>query len=136
MEDSLAHTKWDCVYHIVWIPKCRRKKLFGQYKLLVREVLRVLASKKPGLEIVEGKVCIDHVHLCIRIPPKYSVSSVMGYLKGKSAMMLLERIPEWRKDSWRGKAVWARGYYVCTVGKDEAMIRAYIKRQEEKDSKE
>jgi len=135
-EASLAHTKWDCTYHVVWIPKRRRKTMFGQYRLVVREVLRELVEKKPGLEIVEGNVCTDHVHLCLRVPPKYSVSGVMGYLKGKSAMMLPERIPEWRAAARCERAVWARGCYVSTVGKDEAMIKNYIRNQERADDSE
>jgi putative transposase len=136
MENSLAHTKWDCVYHIVWIPKYRRKIMFGQYRLVVIDILRELVAKKPGLEIVEGHACPDHIHLCMRIPPKYSVANVLGYLKGKSAMMLPERIPEWRKNTGRERTVWARGYYASTVGKDEAMIREYIKNQENADKNE
>ena len=130
---SLAHTVWDCTYHIVWIPKYRKRVLYGQCRVQVREIIKELVDKKPGLEIVEGTVCIDHIHLCLKIPPKYSVSNIMGYLKGKSAMMIAERTLEVGKRTEREKAFWARGYYVSTVGKDEKAIRKYIKRQERTD---
>ena len=87
---SLAHTKWDCTYHIVWIPKYRRKVLYGEVREEVRDVLRKLVEAKDGVEIVEGSVCRDHVHVCLRIAPKWSVSKVMGYLKGKSALIMEE----------------------------------------------
>jgi putative transposase len=95
--------------------------------------VRELVERKDGLEIVAGKVCIDHVHLCLRIPPKYAVSKIMGYLKGKSALMLQDRLPERRRYAQKEKAFWARGYYVSTVGANEATIKAYINRQEEAD---
>jgi putative transposase len=132
-ESSLAHTKWDCTYHIVWIPKYRKRVLYGECRILVRDIIRELVDKKPGLGIVEGSICRDHIHLCLRIPPKYAVANVMGYLKGKSAMMLAERMPEGRKRREREKAFWARGYYVSTVGKDEETIREYIRRQQQDD---
>ena len=132
-KSSLAHTVWDCTYHIVWIPKYRRKVLYGQVRRELIAILKELVDKKPGLVIVEGNMAADHVHLCIRIPPKYSVSNVMGYLKGKSAMELAQRIPEQRRYQEREKSFWARGYYVSTVGINEATIRKYIKEQEQAD---
>jgi putative transposase len=119
----------------VWIPKYRKKALYGANKRKVKEALSDLVSKKPGLEVVEGKVCSDHIHLCLKIPPKYAVSDVMGYLKGKSALMLQDAIPECRRTRQGEKSFWARGYYVSTVGINEATIRDYIRNQEADDKK-
>ena len=94
-ENTLAHTKWNCIYHIVFIPKYRRKSMYGEVKKDVREVLRKLCEYK-GVEIVEGTVCSDHIHMCLKIPPKFSVSEFMGYLKGKSALMVFDRHPEFK----------------------------------------
>ena len=127
---SLAHTKWDCTYHLVWIPKYRRKVLYGACRQEVMETLRMLTETK-GLEIVEGSVCKDHIHMCLRIPPKYSVSKVMGYLKGKSALILFDHHPEWKSVTGRDRTFWARGYYVTTVGINEAVIRKYVREQED-----
>ena len=110
---SLSHTRWKCQYHIVFIPKYRKKKLFGQLKLDVREILSTLCKYK-GVEIIEGAVCAEHVHMCVSIPPKISISNFMGYLKGKSTLMIYDRHPE-QQSKWN-KAFWARGYYVATVG--------------------
>ena len=121
---SLSHTSWECVYHIVWIPKYRRKVLYGETRREVGEILRMLVDHMDGVEIVEGTACVDHIHICLRIAPKHSVSHVVGRLKGKSAIVLHERHPEWRK-------LWARGYYVSTVGLNESIIRRYIQRQED-----
>lgn len=131
---SLSHTKWKCQYHIVFIPKYRKKKLFGQLKYDVREILSTLCKYK-GVEIIEGAVCADHVHMCVSIPPKISVSSFMGYLKGKSTLMIYDRHPE-QQSKWN-KAFWARGYYVETIGNitDEA-VQKYIKEQAEESRKE
>lgn len=127
--NSLAHTKWKCQYHIVFIPKYRKKVLYGKVKDDVREVIRTLCKYK-NVEIIEGAVCIDHVHLCLSIPPKMSISEFMGYLKGKSALMIYDRHPE-LGNKW-DRSFWARGYYVSTIGNvDEATIRKYIKEQEE-----
>ena len=128
---SLSHTKWKCQYHIVFIPKYRKKKLFGQLKCDVREILSTLCKYK-GVEIIEGAVCADHVHMCVSIPPKISVSSFMGYLKGKSATMLYEQFGE-LKYKYRNREFWCRGYYVDTVGKNESRIAEYIKKQIEED---
>lgn len=125
--ESLAHTKWDCTYHIVWIPKYRRKVLYGEVREEVRDILRQLIEAKDGVEIVEGSVCKDHIHMCLRIAPKYAVAKVMEYLKGKSALILFDRHPKWRKVTGRDRTFWARGYYVSTVGINESVIRKYVK---------
>lgn len=128
---SLSHTSWDCVYHVVWIPKYRRKVLYGEARREIGEILRMLAERMDGVEIVEGTMCSDHVHACLRIPPKYAVSKVVGRLKGKSAIVLFDRHPEWREVTGRDRTLWARGYYVSTVGLDEAVVCRYIRKQEE-----
>ena len=132
IEESLAHTTWDCTYHIVWIPKYRRKVLYGECRREVTEVVRQLLANKK-IEIVEGAVCSDHIHMSVRIPPKYAVSEIMGYVKGKSALMLYDRHPEWRRLTGRSRAFWARGYYVSTVGLNEEVIKKYIRNQEDSD---
>ena len=131
-EESLAHTKWECTYHIVFIPKYSRKVLYGEYRTEIRDIIKRLLEMYK-LELVEGAVCADHIHISIRIPPKYVVSKVMGMLKGKSAMMLFDRHPEWKRKTGRDKTFWARGYYVSTVGINESVIRQYIKNQENAD---
>ena len=128
---SLSHTSWECVYHIVWIPTYRRKVLSGETRREVGEILRMLVDHMDGVEIVEGTACVDHIHICLRIAPKHSVSHVVGRLKGKSAIVLHERHPEWRKLTGRDRTLWARGYYVSTVGLNESIIRRYIQRQED-----
>lgn len=128
---SLSHTSWECVYHIVWIPKYRRKVLYGETRREVGEILRMLVDHMDGVEIVEGTACVDHIHICLRIAPKHSVSHVVGRLKGKSAIVLHERHPEWRRLTGRDRTLWARGYYVSTVGLNESIIRRYIQRQED-----
>ena len=129
---SLSHTKWECQYHIVFIPKYRRKVLYG--KIDVREIIRILCKYKK-VEIIEGAVCKDHVHLCLSIPPKMSVSDFMGYLKGKSALMIFDRHPE-LGEKWN-REFWARGYYVSTIGNvNEEMVKKYIREQEEESYKE
>ena len=130
-EKSLAHTRWDCVYRVVWIPKYRRKVLYRECRAEVGCIIRELVEKKTGCEVIEGSVCGDHVHACLRIPPKYAVSDVMGYLKGKSALMLCDRHPEWRSRIGKDRTFWARGYFVSTVGLNEATIRKYIADQED-----
>ncbi len=130
-EQSLAHTKWECKYHVVWIPKYRRKKLFGEIRRELGPVLRELAKHK-GSEILEGKMKGDHVHMLISIPPKYAVSHVIGYLKGKSAIHIARTFGG-RQKNFTGEHFWARGYYVSTVGIDEAALRRYIQQQEDED---
>ena len=133
-DSSLAHTRWKCQYHIVFIPKYRRKVLYGRVKEDIREILRTLCGYKK-VEIVEGAVCADHVHLCVSIPPKLSVSDFMGYLKGKSALMIFDKHPE-MGTKW-DRSFWARGYYVTTVGDiDEEAVRKYIVKQQEESYKE
>lgn len=124
---SLAHAKWKCQYHIVFIPKYPRKVLLGQLKSDVREIIKKLCEYRR-IEIVEGAVCNDHVHLCVSLPPKYSVSDFVGYLKGKSALMIFDKHPE-LTTKWT-KSFWARGYYVATVGNvTEDAIKKYIQEQ-------
>ena len=127
-EQSLSHSKWECKYHVVWIPKYRRKKLFGELRKELGQVLRELARQKES-EIIEGHLLPDHVHMLISIPPKYSVAQVVGYIKGKSAIWIA-RTYGGRQRNFTGEHFWARGYYVSTVGRDEQVIRAYIQQQE------
>lgn len=131
--ESLSHTKWECKYHVVFIPKCRRKVLYEQLRQHLGEVLRKLASQKES-RIEEGHLMLDHVHMLISIPPKYSVSQVVGYTKGKSAINLARVYGE-RKRSFVGQHFWARGYFVSTVGRDEAVIREYIRNQEQENAR-
>ena len=131
---SLSHTKWNCQYHIVFIPKYRKKSLYGQVRADVREIIKTLCKYK-GVEIVGGAVQIDHVHLCVSIPPKISISTFMGYLKGKSTLMIYDRHPN-LQSKWN-KAFWARGYYVATIGNlTEEAIKKYIEEQSEESRKE
>jgi putative transposase len=131
---SLSHTKWECKYHIVWIPKNRKKKLYTELRKLLGEVFRELASHKES-RILEGHLMVDHVHILIEIPPKYSVAQVVGYIKGKSAIHIARRF-EGRQKNFTGEHFWARGYYVSTVGLDENVIREYIKHQEDEDKRQ
>ena len=131
--ESLSHTKWECKYHVVFIPKYRRKTLYGQLRGHLGEVFRKLAQQKE-CSIEEGHVMPDHVHMLISIPPKYAVSQVIGFIKGKSAIHLARTYGE-RKRNFVGQHFWARGYFVSTVGRDEATIREYIKNQEEEDKR-
>ena len=128
-DQSLSHTRWKCQYHIVFIPKYRRKVMYGKVRGDIREIIKTLCRYKK-VEIVEGAVCVDHVHICVSIPPKIAISEFMGYLKGKSALMIFDKHPELGNKFERD--FWARGYYVSTIGNvDEATIRNYIKEQEE-----
>jgi putative transposase len=135
MEDaaSLSHTKWECKYHVVFILKGRRKALYGELRRHLGEVFRRLAAQKES-EIEEGHLQPDHVHMMISIPPKYAVSQVIGYIKGKSAIHLARVYAE-RKRNFVGQHFWARGYWVSTVGRDEKVIREYIRKQEEEDKR-
>ncbi len=131
---SLSHTKWKCQYHIVFIPKYRKKQLYGQIKVDVRGIISTLCKYKD-VEIIAGAVCEEHVHLSVAIPPKISISSFMGYLKGKSTLMIYGRHPE-LQSKWN-KAFWARGYYVETIGNiTEDAVRKYINGQAEESRKE
>jgi putative transposase len=127
---SLAHTKWNCIYHIVFIPKYRRKVMYGKVRDDIREILKKLCLYKD-VELLGGSVSKDHIHMILKIPPKMSVSKFMGYLKGKSALMIFDRHPEYRIKNDRH--FWATGYYVDTVGRDEEAIKKYVKEQTEAD---
>ena len=126
-----AHTKWDCQYHIIWIPKYRRKVLYGTLRQHLGDVFRELARHRDS-EILEGHLMPDHVHMLISIPLKYSVAQVVGYIKGKSAIHIA-RTYAGRKRNFQGQHFWARGYFVSTVGRDEEAIRQYIKEQDGED---
>jgi putative transposase len=131
--ERLSHSKWTCKYHVVFIPKGRRKALYGTLRPHLGEVFRTLAQQKES-RIEEGHLLADPVHMMIAIPPKYAVSQVVGYIKGKSAIHLARVYGE-RKRNFVGQHFWARGYFVSTVGRDEAVIRAYIKQQEQEDAR-
>src|SRR5579864_8687832 len=132
-KESLSHTKWECKYHVVFIPKCRRKVLYGELRRHLGEVFRQLAKQKES-QIEEGHLMPDHVHMLIAIPPKHAVSQVIGYIKGKSAIHLARVYGE-RKKNFVGQQFWARGFYVSTVGRDEEAVRKYIREQEEEDKR-
>ena len=129
--ESLSHAKWECKYHVVFIPKCRRKALYGALRKHLGEVFRRLAEQKES-RIEEGHLMPDHVHIMISIPPKYAVSQVVGFIKGKSAIHLARVYGE-RKQNFVGQHFWARGYFVSTVGRDETVIREYIRQQDAAD---
>ncbi|MFT3789978.1 MAG: IS200/IS605 family transposase [Rudaea sp.] len=131
--ESLSHTKWECKYHVVFIPKCRRKSLCAELRKHLGEVFRQLARQRES-RIEEGHLMSDHVHMLLAIPPKYAVSEVVGYIKGKSAIHLARTYAE-RKRNFQGQHFWARGYFVSTVGRDETQIRAYIQNQEHEDKR-
>ena len=135
MEDvqSLNHTKWECKYHVVWIPKYRKKAIFEDLRKYLGEIFRELALQKE-CKVVEGHLMPDHVHILLSIPPKYSVSEVVGFIKGKSAIYVARNFMSHRKNDG-GQNFWARGYYVSTVGRDEKTIRKYIQDQEKEDIK-
>lgn len=130
--EALRHTTWECKYHVVFVPKCRRKVLYGQIRQELGKVFRELAEQKES-EIEEGHLMKDHVHILISVPPKYSVAQVMGYLKGKSAIHIA-RVYAGRRRNFVGH-FWARGYWVSTVGKNEAAVRRYIQEQEKEDQR-
>ena len=129
--ESLKHMKWECKYHVVFIPKCRRKKLYQQLRQHLGEVFRQLARHRES-QILEGHLIADHVHMLISIPPKYAVAQVIGYIKGKSAIHIARTVGG-RQRNFTGEHFWARGYFVSTVGRDEKAIREYIQRQEQED---
>ena len=128
-----SHTKWECKYHVVFIPKCRRKVLYGELRRNLGSVFRALTEQKES-RIEEGHLMLDHVHMMISIPPKYSVATVVGYIKGKSAIYIARTFGD-RKRNFVGQHFWARGYFVSTVGRDEAVVRAYIRNQEAEDKR-
>jgi len=131
--ESLSHSKWECKYHVVFIPKYRRKTLYAKLRQHLGPVFRELARQKE-CDILEGHLMPDHVHMLISIPPKYAVAQVMGFIKGKSAIHLA-RVYAGHRRNFVGQHFWARGYLVSTVGKDEAVVRKYIQEQEQEDQR-
>ena len=131
--ESLSHTAWNCKYHVVFIPKCRRRVLYAQLRRHLGEVFRKLATQKES-QVEEGHIMPDHVHMLLSIPPKHAVSHVVGFIKGKSAIHLARVYGE-RKRNFVGQHFWARGYFVSTVGRDETVIREYIRKQEKEDER-
>ena len=132
--DSLAHTQWNCKYHIVFAPKYRRQVIYGKIKVDIGKMLRKLCEYK-GIEIIEAEACKDHIHMLVSIPPKYSVSQIMGYLKGKSSLMILEKYAN-LKYKYGNRHFWCRGFYVDTVGRNRKAIEQYIKNQLKEDHEE
>jgi putative transposase len=130
---SQSHTKWECKYHVVFIPKCRRKALFGELRREIGPVFRELARQKE-CRVEEGHIMPDHIHILLSIPPKYSVSQIMGFIKGKSAIHIA-RAYGGKKRNFVGENFWARGFFVSTVGRDEEVIRRYIQEQEKEDQR-
>jgi len=131
--ESLCHSVWDCKYHIVWIPKCRRKSIYEQIRKPLGEVFHQLARQRES-KIHEGHLLGDHVHMLISIPPKYGVADVVGYIKGKSAIYIARTFGG-RTRNFTGEHFWARGYFVSTVGRDEKVIREYIRKQQAEDKR-
>ena len=129
--ENLKHTRWECKYHVVFIPKYRRKVMYGSIRQELGSIIRELAQQKES-RVEEGHLMADHVHIMLSVPPKYSVSGVVGYIKGKSAIAIARKFMD-RKKNFVGLNFWARGYYVSTVGRDEAQVRAYIREQEKED---
>ena len=130
---SLSHTRWDCKYHVVFIPKRRKKSLYGALRRNLGEIFRELAQQRE-CKVIEGHLMIDHVHMCLSIPPKISVSNAVGYIKGKSAISIARNFGG-RQRNFTGEVFWARGYFVSTVGLDEETVRAYIRNQELEDER-
>ena len=131
--ESLSHSRWECKYHVVFIPKCRRKAIYAELRRHLGAVFRDLAKQKES-RIEEGHLLADHVHMLIAIPPKYAVAQVIGFLKGKSAIHIARAYAGRRRD-FRGQHFWARGYFVSTVGRDEEKVRRYIREQEKEDKR-
>ena len=129
--NSLSHTKWECKYHVVFAPKYRRKVIYGELRKEIGTILRTLCERK-GIELIEGECCPDHIHMLIRIPPKESVSDIIGYLKGKSTLMIFDRHAH-LKYKYGNRHFWCRGYYVDTVGKNTKKIQEYIQHQLQED---
>ena len=132
--DTLSHSVWDCKYHVVFIPKYRKKTLYGELRRRMGEMFRALAAQKE-CKVLEGHLMPDHVHMLISIPPKYSVAQVVGYIKGKSTIHVARTYFD-HKRNFVGQHFWARGYFVSTVGRDEAAIREYIRKQEQEDRRQ
>ena len=131
-KNSLTHTTWECKYHLVFAPKYRRQVIYGKIKTDVGRILRELCERK-GIEIIEAECCTDHIHMLVRIPPKYSVSEIMGYLKGKSSLLIFDRHAN-LKYRYGNRHFWCRGYYVDTVGKNAKKIEEYIRNQLQEDA--
>ena len=129
--NSLAHTQWECKYHIVFAPKYRRQIIYGKIKQDIGQMLRKLCEYK-GVEIIEAEACKDHIHMLVSIPPKYSIAQIMGYLKGKSSLMIFEKYAN-MKYKYGNRHFWCRGYYVTTVGKNKKAIQEYIRNQLQED---
>ena len=132
--NSLAHTKWECKYHIVFAPKYRRQVIYGKIKYDIGQMLRKLCEYK-GVEIIEAEACKDHIHMLVSMPPKYSVAQIMGYLKGKSSLMIFEKYAN-LKYKYGNRHFWCRGYYVSTVGRNKRAIQEYIRNQLQEDHAE
>ena len=130
-ENSLSHTTWNCKYHLVFAPKFRRQEIYGKLKTDIGKILRELCERK-GVEIIEAECCRDHVHMLVQIPPKYSVSEIIGYLKGKSSLIIFDRHAN-LKYKYGNRHFWCRGYYVDTVGKNRKKIEEYIRNQLQED---
>ena len=129
--NSLAHSKWNCKYHIVFAPKYRRQVIYGKIKSDIGQILRKLCEYK-GVEIIEAEACPDHIHMLVSIPPKYSISQIMGYIKGKSSLMIFDRHAN-LKYKYGNRQFWCKGYYVDTVGRNKKAIQEYIKNQLQED---
>ena len=130
-KNSLAHTAWNCKYHIVFAPKYRRQAVYGKIRVDIGKMLRMLCDRK-GIEIIEAELCKDHIHMLVQIPPKYSVSDIVGYLKGKSSLMIFDRYAN-MKYKYGNRHFWCRGYFVDTVGKNEKKIAEYVRNQLQED---
>lgn len=130
-KNSLAHTAWNCKYHIVFAPKYRRQDIYGKIRVDIGKMLRMLCDRK-GIEIIEAELCKDHIHMLVQIPPKYSVSDIVGYLKGKSSLMIFDRYAN-MKYKYGNRHFWCRGYFVDTVGKNEKKIAEYVRNQLQED---
>jgi len=130
-ESSLSHTRWDCKYHIVFAPKFRRKEIYGEKKIELGKILRQLCERK-GAEIIEANACSDHIHILVSIPPKLSISQFMGYIKGKSSLMMFEKFAN-LKYRYGNRQFWCKGYYVSTVERNKQVIERYIRDQLKED---
>ena len=130
-KNSLAHTAWNCKYHIVFAPKYRRQDIYGKIRVDIGKMLRMLCDRK-GIKIIEAELCKDHIHMLVQIPPKYSVSDIVGYLKGKSSLMIFDRYAN-MKYRYGNRKFWCKGYYVDTVGRNKEAIRKYIREQLQED---
>ena len=130
-KNSLSHTSWNCKYHIVFAPKYRRKAIYGKIREDIGKILRLLCERK-GIQIIEAECCPDHIHMLVEIPPKYSVSQIVGYLKGKSSLMIFDKHAN-LKYKYGNRNFWAKGYYVSTVGLNTKVVEEYIRNQEKED---